>query len=58
MSVPTHRYVLYAPDFDPVFSTVRRDDSPPFHLRLDPLTLTWMWGTHYHFLARGVFMFS
>lgn len=32
MSVPMHRYVLYAPDFDPIFSAVRRDDSPPFHL--------------------------
>lgn len=56
MSVPAHRYVLYAPDFG--LSTIRRDDSPPFYLWSDALTLAWMWRTHYHFLARDVSMFS
>jgi hypothetical protein len=53
-SVPTDRYVLYMPDFDPIFSTVRRDDSPPFRLWSDPLTPVWMWRAHHHFLARDV----
>ena len=52
--MPVHRYVLYAPDFDPIFPTVCRDDSPRFHLWSDPLILVWMWGPATTFL-HGVF---
>jgi hypothetical protein len=54
-SVPTDRYVLYMPDFDPIFSTVRRDDSPPFRLWSDPLTRSGC-GEHTTTFLHGTFV--